>query len=414
VSYCLTVFISDTSSLKNRGLMLAFATSPYIVTTWAGGPLSDAFIAVDGPGWRWGFGVFSILTPVVVSLLIALFFWNQHRAEKLGVIKRGKHALTGASVKKFLIEFDLLGICLLAAGMAMFLTPMSIWSYQEKQWASPLIICLVVFGALLIIIFTLYEYFLAPVNFVPMRLLADRNVLLSGIMLALVFFNSSVWGSYFYSMLLVVWNQNVTNATYISNIYRVGSCLSALVIGYLIRYTKRFKWAALYFSMPLMILGVGLMIEFRRPDTNIGYVIMTQIFTAFAGGPIVICVELAMMSTVEHQQIAAILAILDLFGSVGSAVGSTVSAAIWTGTFKDALRKHLPESAPIETIYGSLYPQLGYVVGDPIRHGIAMAYGEAQRYMLITSVCILGVAWVFTAFWRDVKLNDKQVKGLVA
>jgi hypothetical protein len=350
----------------------------------------------------------------VVSPLIALFFWNQHRAEKLGVIKRGKHALTGASVRKFLIEFDLLGICLLAAGMAMFLTPMSIWSFQEKQWASPLIICLVVFGALLIIIFTLYEYFLAPVNFVPMRLLADRNVLLSGIMLALVFFNSTVGGSYFYSMLLVVWNQNVTNATYISNIYRVGSCLSALVIGYLIRYTKRFKWAALYFSMPLMILGVGLMIEFRRPDTNIGYVIMTQIFTAFAGGPIVICVELAMMSTVEHQQIAAILAILDLFGSVGSAVGSTVSAAIWTGTFKDALRKHLPESAPIETIYGSLYPQLGYVVGDPIRHGIAMAYGEAQRYMLITSVCILGVAWVFTAFWRDVKLNDKQVKGLVA
>ncbi|KAK3298096.1 uncharacterized protein B0H64DRAFT_474098 [Chaetomium fimeti] len=412
VSYCLTVFIADTSSLKNRGLMLSFATSPYIVTTWAGGPLSEAFMG--GAGWRWGFGVFSIITPVVVVPLIALFFWNQHRAEKMGVISTQKQRISVASVKKFVIEFDLFGIVLLAAGMGMFLTPLSIWSYQEQQWRSPLIICLIVFGVLLIVAFTLYECFLAPVNFVPMRLLADRNVILSGIGLGFVFFNSAVWGGYFNSMLMVVWNRTITEATYISNIYRVGSCFSALVIGFLIRYTRRFKWAALYFSLPLMILGVGLMIEFRHPDSNIGYVIMTQIFVAFAGGPIVICVELAMMSTVGHQQIAAILAILDLFGSVGNAVGSTVSASIWTGTFPAALRRHLPEDAPIETIYSSIYPQLGYAVGSPMRRGISLAYADAQRYMLITSVCLLGGALVTTVFWRDVKLEDKQVKGLVA
>ena len=392
--------------------MLSFATSAYIVTTWAGGPVSEAFIS--GAGWRWGFGVFSIITPAVVVPLIALFFWNQHRAQRMGVIPSEKQRIDFASVKKFVIEFDLLGIFFLAAGMGMFLTPLSIWSYQEQQWRSPLIICLIIFGGLLIVAFTLYECFLAPVNFVPMRLLADRNVILSGIGLGFVFFNSAVWGSYFNSMLMVVWNQTLTEATYISNIYRVGSCFSALVIGFLIRYTRRFKWAALYFSLPLMILGVGLMIEFRYPDSSIGYVIMSQIFVAFAGGPIVICVELAMMSTVDHQQIAAILAILDLFGSVGSAVGSTVSASIWTGTFPAALRRHLPEDAPIEAIYSSLYSQLGYVVGSPTRRGIALAYADAQRYMLITSVCLLGGALVTTAFWRDVKLHDKQVKGLVA
>lgn len=412
MSYCLTVFIADTSSLKNRGLMLSFATSPYIVTTWAGGPLSKAFIS--GAGWRWGFGVLSIITPAVVVPLIALFFWNQHHAQKMGVVSSEKQRIDFASVKRFVTEFDLLGIFLLAAGMGMFLTPLSIWSYQEQQWRSPLIICLTIFGGLLIVAFTLYECFLAPVNFVPMRLLADRNVILSGIALGFVFFNSAVWGSYFNSMLMVVWNQTLTEATYISNIYRVGSCFSALVIGFLIRHTRRFKWAALYFSLPLMILGVGLMIEFRHPDSSIGYVIMTQIFVAFAGGPIVICVEMAMMSTVDHQQIAAILAILDLFGSVGSAVGSTVSASIWTGTFPAALRRYLPEDVPIEAIYSSLYSQLGYVVGSPIRRGIALAYADAQRYMLITSVCLLGGALVTTAFWRDVKLHDKQVKGLVA
>ncbi|KAK3303906.1 major facilitator superfamily domain-containing protein [Chaetomium strumarium] len=418
VSYCLTVFIADTSSLKNRGLMLSFATSPYIATTFAGGPLADAFLS--GPGWRWGFGVFAILNFAVTLPLVVLFFWDQHRAKKLGVVNPTKredhhhHPLSAASLKKFAIDFDLLGVFLLAAGMAMFLTPLSIWSYQAKQWRSPLIICLIVFGAVLIIIFALYERFLAPVNFVPPRLLADRNVLLAGATITLVFFNSAVWGSYFSSMLMVVWNQSVTHATYINNIYRVGSCLSALLFGFAIRYTRRFKWVALYFAVPLMLLGVGLMIQFRQPDAAIGYVVMTQVFVAFAGGPIVICVELAMMSTVDHQHIAAILAILDLFSSVGYAVGSTVSAAIWTGSFPAALRRHLPAGAPVEAIYSSLYTQLGYVWGSPIRQGIALAYADAQRYMLITSVCLLAGALIATAFWRDVKLKDKQVKGLVA
>ncbi|KXX73768.1 Siderophore iron transporter mirB [Madurella mycetomatis] len=411
VSYCLTVFIADTSSLKNRGLALAFATSPYVFSVWAAGPMSDAIIR--GPGWRWGFGIFAILTPAVVAPIIMLFLWNQHRAKKLGTITKKEHHFNASSARALAIEFDVLGILLLAAGMALFLTPLSIYSYQEQQWRSPLIICLIIFGGLLIIAFILYEYFLAPVNFVPMRMLSNRNVLLSGIALLFVFFNASVWGSYFSSMLMVVWNQSITNATYISNIYRPGSCLSALVFGFLIRWTCRFKWVALYFAVPLMMLGVGLMIQFRQPDADIGYIVMTQVFVAFAGGPIVICVELAMMSTVTHQEIAAILAILDLFGSVGTAVGSAVSAAIWTGSFPAALRWHLPPDAPIESIYSSIYSQLGYAAGTPIRHGIALAYAESQRYMLITSVCLLAGALVCVFFWRDVKLDDKQVKGVV-
>jgi hypothetical protein len=56
VSYCLTVFIADTSQLKNRALMLSFATSPYVITTWLGGPISESVL--NGPGWRWAFGIF--------------------------------------------------------------------------------------------------------------------------------------------------------------------------------------------------------------------------------------------------------------------------------------------------------------------------------------------------------------------
>lgn len=412
VSYCVTVFIADTSALRNRALMLSFATSPYIVTTWIGGPMADSLLA--GPGWRWGFGIFAIITPVVVLPLCFLFIWSQIKAKKANILPETRTKLTWAGVKNYMIEVDLIGIILLAGGMALFLLPFSLYSYQHEKFRSAMIICMIVFGGLLLIAFVLYEKYLAPVKFIPVSLLADRTVFFGGMMFLFVFFNSMVWGSYFTSMLLVAWNQSVTKTTYISNIYRVGSCFSALVIGVFIRWSGRFKWVALYFGLPLMTLGVGLLIHFRQPDTPIGYVVMTQIFIAFAGGPLVIAGELAMMAPSDHQHIAVIMAILDLFGSFGTALGATVSAAIWTTVFPAALRRHLPPTARIDRIYSSLTLQLAYPVGNPTRAGISLAYGDAQKYMLITSTCALGVAFLCVLLWRDIKITDKrQVKGLV-
>ncbi|OQD79107.1 hypothetical protein PENANT_c062G07264 [Penicillium antarcticum] len=412
VSYCLTVFIADTSTLKNRALMLSFATSPYIITTWIGGPISQSVL--EGPGWRWGFGIFTIIVPVVVSPLCILFFWNHQKAKKMGLLQSNRSPLTLQSVKKYLIEVDMLGILLLAGGMALFLLPFSLWSYQKDQWRSAMIICMIIFGGVLLIVFALYERFWAPVTFIPFKLLMDRTVFFGGLMFVFEFFNSMVWGSYFGSMLQVVWGLDVTEASYVSAIYRVGSCLWCLLVGYLIRWTGRFKWLAVYFSFPLMILGVGLMIKFRQPDAGIGYICMTQIFVAFAGGTTVICGELAMMAPSDHQHIAVVLAILNLFSSIGSAIGGTVSAAIWTSEFPRALAKYLPSEVNVASVYSNINVQLSYPFGSLERNAIAHAYGDAQRYMLITSVCMLALAWGCAAMWRDIKVKDfKQVKGTV-
>ncbi|KAJ5275238.1 hypothetical protein N7505_003783 [Penicillium chrysogenum] len=412
VSYCLTVFISDTSSLKNRALMLSYATSPYIITTWIGGPIAQSVLG--GPGWRWGFGIFTIVVPVVVAPLCLLFFWNQHKAKKMGLLAPSRGPLTFSTIKQYCIEVDLIGIILLAGGMALFLLPFSLWSYQKDQWRSAMIICMIIFGGLLLIAFALYERFWAPVTFIPFNLLMDRTVFFGGLMFVFEFFNSMVWGSYFGSMLQVVWGLDVTEASYVQAIYRVGSCLFCLLVGFLIRWTGRFKWLAVYFSFPLMILGVGLMIKFRQPDAGIGYICMTQIFVAFAGGTTVICGELAMMAPSNHQHIAVILAMLNLFGSIGSAIGSTVSAAIWTSEFPKALAKYVPAEVNVAKVYSDITAQLSYEWGSPARNAIAHAYGDAQRYMLITSVCMLVVAWGCAGMWRDIKIKDvKQVKGRV-
>jgi hypothetical protein len=162
------------------------------------------------------------------------------------------------------------------------------------------------------------------------------------------------------------------------------------------------------YAMPLMILGVGLMIHFRQASQDLGLVIMTQIFVAFAGGPIVIAGEMAMMTPSEHQYVAVIIAILDLFSSIGNAVGQTISTAIWTGTFKDELLDRLPEGTPVDSIYNSLPIQLSYAPGSEIRGQIAAAYSESQRYMLITSTCLLVAGWGCSWLWRDIRIKDKK------
>ncbi|ORX98679.1 major facilitator superfamily domain-containing protein [Clohesyomyces aquaticus] len=414
-SYTLGVFIADTSHLKNRGFMFAYVSSPYIATVWITGPLAKAFLA--GPGFRWAFGAFTLITLAVTTPLFLLFMWNYYKAKKAGVIVKRKSGRTVAqSLKYYAIEFDIVGVFLLAAGIALFLLPFSLYTYQTNGWRSPMIISMIVIGGLLIIAFALYEKFVAPKTFIPYELLTDRTVLGACILAAVLFVSFYIWDSFFLSFLQVVNGLSVTEASYVANIYSIGSCLFSLIVGVAIRWSGRFKWVALYFGVPITILGVGCMIAFRQPDVNVGYVIMCQIFIAFGGGACVITEQIAVMAATDHQHVAVVLALEGMFSSIGGAIGSTVASAIWAGVFPKKLVEYLPQESVgnATLIYASLVTQLSYPKGSETRIAIERAYGDAQRNMLIaaTTVLVLGIGSVM--MWRDIYIKDmKQVKGRV-
>ncbi|KAF2150515.1 MFS general substrate transporter [Myriangium duriaei CBS 260.36] len=422
VLYVLSVFIADTTLLKNRGLMLAFGQTPYIFTTFAGPPAAQRFLEPGGGGWRWGYGTFAIVVPVVCAPVIAIFVLYKRKAQRLGLVGReraasGRTALQ--SIWHYIIELDIFGVLLLIAGLAMFLLPFNIYTFQEKGWHAPLIICLLVFGIIILILFGLYEAFLAPKRYLPMGLLFDRTVLGSCIYAAIAFLSFYLWDGYLYSFLLVVNNVSVTNAGYIRNIYSIGSCFWGVIVGLLIKFSGRYKWLAVYVGVPLSILGVGLMINFRQPDVNIGFIIMCQIFIAFGGGTTVICQEIAILAASSHQHIAVVLAIQAAFASIGGAIGSSISTAIWTNIFPNRLQRYLPAETASEwsSIYLNVTAQQSYPVGSPTRDAINQSYGDAQRIMLIAGTCFLILGWFVTLMWRDISVKgpkaQKQVKGLV-
>ncbi|KAK2608505.1 hypothetical protein QQS21_002967 [Conoideocrella luteorostrata] len=420
VGYSLQVFIADTSELKNRAFAFAFINSPFIITAWTSGPAAEAFLANGGlQGWRWAFGTFCIVVPVVTAPIFALFLWNNRKAKRMGVLApkepSGRNAFQ--SIKHYCVEFDVIGLLLAAAGMALFLLPFNIFSYQAQGWRAPMIICMIVFGVVLLVVFALYEKFLAPVKFIPFKLLVDRTVMGACILVAVLFIAFYIWDAFFSSFLQVVVGLTVTEATYVGRIYNVGSCFWGLVVGVLIRWTGRFKWLALYFGVPVNILGVGLMIHFRQGDVGVGYIVMAQIFIAIAGGTLVICEQMAVMAAVSHKHVAVVLALLSMFSNIGGAIGGSVSAAIWNGVFPPKIYEYLPAETQGEAllIIGNITKQLSYPNGSPTRVAIVQAYGEAQKIMMTSATSLLVLTIVAVGMWRDIKVKDfKRDRGVVA
>ncbi|KFY93137.1 hypothetical protein V500_03906 [Pseudogymnoascus sp. VKM F-4518 (FW-2643)] len=415
IGFVLDVFIADTSNLRNRALAFAFSTAPYIVTTWAGPKAADSFY--QNSTWRWAFGCFSIVTPIVILPLLYILFSNQRKAARVGLIqKRDSGRTLRESLWHYFIEFDVIGILLISAGFALFLLPFSLAGSQTDKWAAASTITMLVLGVALLIAFGLYEKYLSPRSFIPFHLITNRTVIGACGLSAVSFASFYLWDNYYISYLQVVHQLSITNAGYVFNIFSIGCSFWALVVAAAIHYTGRIKPLALYFGAPLNPLGVGLMIHFRQPAHHIGYVVMCQIFIAFSRGTLVICEEMAAMAAVKQTDVAATLAVLGLSSAVGAAIGSSMAGAIWTNTLPDALAAILPEAekARAGEIYGSLKEQLEFEWGSEARMAIVQAYGIAQKRMTIASTSVVVLMFVCIIVWKDYRVKDmKKSKGML-
>lgn len=414
IDFTITIFIADTTKLKNRAFILAYTSSCYIATVWAYGPAAESIL--NTIGFRWGFGIWAIIIPVVCSPLFGLLYYYQQKPVKVGLIpKREKSGRTfWQSVVFYGKEFDVIGIFILALGLALFLLGFNLYSYQKNEWRSPLIICFLIIGGLLIISFGIWEYF-APVSFIPWELLTNRTVIFTYSMAAAMYCSFYIWDSYFFSFIIVVFNLSTARATYITNIYSIGSCFCALVVGVIIRCYGRLKSIALFWGVPITMLGCGLMIKYRSPDSNLGLIVMCQLFIAFGGGALVICEQMTVMAVSAQQHIPAVLAMEAMVIAIGEAVGQTIAGAMWTGIFPKKLAEYLPADVQDQllSIYGSLTVQISYPRGTAAREAIDRSYGDTQRLMCIAATCIYATCIFSTLLWKEVNVKEiKQVKGL--
>ena len=302
---------------------------------------------------------------------------------------------------------------MLGSGEALFLLPFNLAGSAADKWASPHILAMIVLGFLLLfILFPLVERW-ASAPFAPWKMLTSGTVLIICIINALFAIAEDTWSSYFTSYLQVVYGLSISHAGYINGISSVVGGIWQLMIGLLIRWSGRYKWLLLT-ATPIYALFVGLLIYFRTPSTRVGLIIMCQFFLSFASKAILLCVQVGVVSTVQHSEIATAVALLGLSGSIGFAIGDSISGAIWTNTLPHELAHLLPATAKAQAaaIYGSLTVQLSYPLDSPVRNAIIQACAIAQTRMLVASVVVSGVMLFFVFLVKDIKVSDvQQVKG---
>lgn len=305
---------------------------------------------------------------------------------------------------------------LLMAAFVLFLLPFSLQANNRADFKSATFIVMVIVGFLLFFVFAAWEKWFARVHFVRWELVRERTVLGACILAAVLYFSFYSWDLQYYNYVKVTYALPVVYAGYMGQIYNVGSCFWSVVFGIYIRIFKRFKYACLFFGLPLMFLGSGLMVHFRGGNHGIGYVVMCQIFIAFAGGTLVIGEDMAVMTAADREGVPMMLSLIYLASNIGGSIGTAVSTSIYGNTFPTALARALPDDLQnmVPTLYqGGYLTQELYVPGTPIREAVNHAWGQTQYYSCISAVCVLVLGIPAIAMWKNYHVDKKQNKGTV-
>ncbi|KAL2367685.1 MFS sugar transporter [Blastomyces gilchristii] len=406
--YCVDVMLADMTTLRNRMIMFSINNTPTIASTFAGPKIADLFYT--NLNFRWAFGAFSIMIVGVSLPVVVIMIFMERKSVKAGFLNKEKSGRTlWESIKYHFVQFDVVGIVLITAAFALILLPFSIVVYAPKGWATGYIIAMEVVGVVCLALFVCWERFLAPVQFLPFHYLKQPTIIGSCLLYGVMFASAFCWNAYFNSYLIVVHRLSITTAGYVLNSFSLSSAILAPWIGFLIRYTGNFKWAA-YIGVPFMLLGTALLIPFRQPDTHIGPVTITQVLVGIGTSFFSVCGQLAVMSVVSHQEVAVVLAIWGLFGSIGASVGLAIAGAMWNNILPSQLYQRLPEESKslAAQIFRDLELQISYLDGTPERDAIVGAYADVQRKMVIAGVCMMPLVLASIVIWKNVNIKKQE------
>ncbi|KAM5343691.1 hypothetical protein ACJ41O_012228 [Fusarium nematophilum] len=421
------VFIADTTDLGWRALFSTLPDLPFLVTTWIGEPIGTGIMRTSG-SWRWAYGMWAIILPVAFLPLAMSLFLNGRWAKEIGLVPENRATLQRGPVEimgNLWKDLDIGGILLLGAGFALILIPCTIATRAPKGWQSPNIIAMVTVGAFLLVIYPFWEMSarigkkynvkgtrgkilanLAPYPLTPLHLLKSRTFMA---------FYLSVQ-PYFYSYLLVVRGLGTQSAIYITQTFTFSSTVASLIISFIIRFTNRYKWFVVVGSC-FYLLGMGLMMKYRTEDASISSIIGTQICIGFGGGMLNVPAQLGVQASAGHQNLGAATAIFLTLISIGSAIGSAISGAVWSRNIPAKLAAYLPEEAQQNAtlIFSDINQALAYPVGSRERIAINRSYQETMTTLLTIAVCVCVPVLLASLLMSDYHLDEMEqgVKGRV-
>ncbi|KAK4223971.1 major facilitator superfamily domain-containing protein [Podospora fimiseda] len=396
------VVISDMTSLRQRGLALAVFYFPFLITPWVSGFIVESF--VDGIGWRWGIGMFSILMPFGASILVGTLVRLDYRSRK-SMIKP-----SNGNIQKFCSDIDLGGILLFIAGFSLLLLPLTIAGSLENGWRTPWVPTLMAVGVLILLLLVVYENRLATNPIVPATFFKDQTIVFSFLLVAIDSLSFSCTHTYMYAWATVSHNMIPRDATFYYLTSGVSQCLIGILAGFIMLLTGRYKWLVTAGAV-IRLVGYGLMIRLRGQYNSMAELFIQQLIQGIGSGIIQSCLLVAPQVVVPHAQISQVLSLTMSVSFLGYSVGSAIAGGIYTNTLRPELWKYMATAATPE-IVDELYNSITGVLpewGTPQRDAVNLAYTAVMRNFAYTALGASALLLILCFFLPNLLLPREQI-----
>ena len=202
-------------------------------------------------------------------------------------------------------------------------------------------------------------------------------------------------------------NESVKSATRITSLYSFVSVLTGLGLGFVIAYIRKTK-KFIMFGIGCWVVSFGLLIHYRGDSSSHSGIIGAQCLLGFGAGFFTYTTQTSIQASAKtHQDMAVITALYLSFYNIGSALGSSVSGAIWTNILPRELRKRITDPTTYALAYGSPFTFIiTYVWGTPEREAVVKSYQYVQKLLCVVGICFCATLIASALFLRDHRLGD--------
>ncbi|KAI0854300.1 MFS general substrate transporter [Daldinia vernicosa] len=390
------VIITDLAPLRDVASWQSYLNVVATVGRSLGGP-TGGFLA-DTIGWRWSF-----LGQAPIFLLAMALCWMI-----LPNLTIEQNKMNAETTKSRLARIDFLGAGLLGGGLLAILLPLRI-AGQKVPWGSPVVLSLFTLGIFLLVLFTIAEMRWAKEPIFPLRLLKNRDVVFSYLIMVLQ--TAAQVGMMvavpLYFQVTERSSSTVAGAHLMPAV--IGNTIGGLLTGAWIRRTGYFK-APLIFAGIISFICYGLLILRWNGRTN--WVESLYIFPGgFGTGISANAVFVALQAAINPVDKAVAASGLYLSLPIGSILGMAACNAVMQVTMPvdlaSRLRKLGIERTEAEQIIKQATARIDYLDEAPprIAKAVSQAYVRGLEFSHGVSLFCAILAIICALFMRNRKLH---------
>ncbi|KAL7942265.1 MFS general substrate transporter [Trichoderma barbatum] len=392
------ITIADLFSMRSRALYISAMGLVWVVAGTTG-PLIGGALS-QYASWRWCFWINPLLCAA--AFIVVLLFLDMHNPR--------------TKVRDGLMAVDWFGTFSMLAATLMLLIGLDLGGVAHP-WNSPTVICLIVFGAVMIPAFVYSEKRLARYPLILMSIFKGRaNVAV--VVIALSHSMTSFGAEYY----LPLYFQSVKQASPVQSgllILPMIITVAALDIlsGVFMHKVGRYR-ELIWIGCVFLTLGTGLFIMFGT-DTNLGTVIGFQIIFGIGMALLMNTISMAMQNNVSQADTATAISTLNFIRNLGTALATVLGGVVFQNSMstRTSVLAASGLSQPLLDAFSGYQAaanveKIGTIDDAAQRRAVedAFAWSISNMFIMYTCVAAAGVLMSVFITHRDLSKEHTETK----